>query len=101
VLSWNDLPSSITAEFTLKNARSLGADELFAKFNNSMARSYSRSPDFNQTNSSVSEQNTDGSVSKNIPPLMRNPQQNTIKNTPQGPAKVAPQNGISGLNFLT
>ena len=99
VLSWNDLPSSITAEFTLRNARSLGADELFAKFNNSMARSYSRSEDFNQTNASISEQNEKGSVSTNIPPLMRNPQQNTTKNTPQGPAKVGPYTGIPGANF--
>lgn len=32
-LAFNDLPSTIKAEFTLKNARPLGMDEILAKFN--------------------------------------------------------------------
>lgn len=45
VLSYNDLPSSIKAEFTLKNARSLGADEVFDRFLPSGSRTYSRAYD--------------------------------------------------------
>lgn len=33
VLAFNDLPSSIRAEFTIKNARPLGLQEILAKFN--------------------------------------------------------------------
>jgi len=32
-LAFNDLPSNITIEFTLKNARNLGLQEILAKFN--------------------------------------------------------------------
>ena len=86
VLSWNDLPSSITAEFTMENTRSLGADELFAKFNNSMARAYKRLLDFNQTNVVVNKQNPDGSVSIDSSDTSQNNQ--TIITTPQGQSSV-------------
>jgi hypothetical protein len=41
-LSFNDLPSSIKIEFTLKNARPLGAQEIFNRFNTGKARTYAR-----------------------------------------------------------
>jgi hypothetical protein len=44
-LLWNDLPSEITIDFTLKNARPCGAQEIFNKFNTGKARSYSRNYD--------------------------------------------------------
>jgi len=37
-LAFNDLPSSITAEFTLTNARNLGMQEIMAKFNSGYLR---------------------------------------------------------------
>ena len=37
-LAFNDLPSSITAEFTIQNARSLGLQELMSKFNSGYLR---------------------------------------------------------------
>ena len=42
VLAWNDLPSTISVEFTLTNARALGAQEVFNRFNTGKARSYVR-----------------------------------------------------------
>lgn len=38
ILAFNDLPSSITAEFTLTNARNLGMQEIMAKFNSGYLR---------------------------------------------------------------
>jgi len=37
-LAFNDLPSSVTAKFTLKNARPLGMQEILARFNSGYAR---------------------------------------------------------------
>ena len=37
-LAFNDLPSSIKAEFTLKNARNLGLQEIMTRFNNGYLR---------------------------------------------------------------
>ena len=37
-LAFNDLPSNITVEFTLKNARPLGMQEILAKFNTGYLR---------------------------------------------------------------
>lgn len=41
-LAFNDLPSYIKIEFTLKNARNLGAQEVFNRFNTGKGRSYVR-----------------------------------------------------------
>jgi hypothetical protein len=38
ILAFNDLPSSITADFTLVNARNLGMQEIMAKFNSGYLR---------------------------------------------------------------
>jgi hypothetical protein len=40
VLGWNDIPTDIIIEFTLKNARALGAQEIYNRFNIGMGRSY-------------------------------------------------------------
>jgi len=58
-LAFNDLPSYIKLEFTLTNARSLGASEIFNKFNTGRARTYKR---INQ--SYVESQDIDLQVSK-------------------------------------
>lgn len=42
MLAYNDLPAIITAEMTFKNARSLGGDEIYEKFNNGAGRSSKR-----------------------------------------------------------
>lgn len=41
-LAFNDLPSTVTVEFTLNNARVLGAQEIFTRFNTGRGRSYVR-----------------------------------------------------------
>jgi hypothetical protein len=40
VLSYNDLPSSISLEFTLTSARNLGGQEIFDRLNTGQGRSY-------------------------------------------------------------
>lgn len=40
VLSFNDLPSNVKISFTLTNARALGAQEVFERFNTGAGRSY-------------------------------------------------------------
>lgn len=42
VLAFNDLPSSVTIDFTLKNARALGAQEIYRKLNCGKKRTYKR-----------------------------------------------------------
>lgn len=44
-LAFNDLPSSIKAEFTLKNARNLGMQEILSKFNVGYLRTVTVKPD--------------------------------------------------------
>jgi hypothetical protein len=45
VLGFNDLPSNIKLEVTLKPARNIGADEIFNRFNIGIGRTYERDPD--------------------------------------------------------
>ena len=52
VLAFNDLPSTITLEFTLENARPLGAQEIFNRLNTGIGRSYVR---FNKSFVEVSD----------------------------------------------
>lgn len=42
VLSYNDLPSTIEFSFTIKNARNLGIQEIFDRFNTGGARQYQK-----------------------------------------------------------
>jgi len=108
VLSWNDLPSTIKAEFTLKNARPLGADELYARFNNTSTRSYERIPDFYQANSNTIRQATDNN-GKPVTDSEGNPvyvdyqidgaYENYEKETAQGKAPVSDQTMFNGGKF--
>ena len=45
-LSFNDLPSNITVEFTLTNARPLGLQEILAKFNTGYLRTINTRKDY-------------------------------------------------------
>lgn len=49
ILAFNDLPSSITVEFTLQNARSLGVQELISKFNSGYLRTVDTQRTFFET----------------------------------------------------
>lgn len=49
-LAFNDLPSSITVEFTLENARALGMQEIMAKFNSGYLRSIDVQKTYYETN---------------------------------------------------
>lgn len=89
MLSFNDLPNDITVEFDLKPARSLGAQEIFNRFNTGRARSYVRVPD-------MASSNTDQKVIE---------QDDTIReeNGKFSPSKVSDKNNTkynSGGNYL-
>jgi hypothetical protein len=58
ILAFNDLPSSIIAEFTLTNARNLGMQEIMAKFNSG----YLRTVDVQKTFFETTVQFKDGKV---------------------------------------
>jgi hypothetical protein len=49
ILAFNDLPSTITCEFTLQNARSLGLQELMSKFNSGYLRTVDTQRTFLET----------------------------------------------------
>jgi hypothetical protein len=49
-LAFNDLPSSISVEFTLENARALGMQEIMAKFNSGYLRSIDVQKTYYETN---------------------------------------------------
>lgn len=54
ILQFNDLPSSIKCEFTLTNARPLGAQEIYERFNNGEGRTYKRlNIELNESDSKV------------------------------------------------
>lgn len=55
-LSFNDLPSYITVEFTLKNARPLGLQEILAKFNSGYLRTINTRKDYLSDISSPTEE---------------------------------------------
>lgn len=63
-LAFNDLPSSIIAEFTLTNARNLGLQEILAKFNSGYLRTVDVQKTFFETNAFVKK---DGSIDHEIP----------------------------------
>ncbi len=42
IMSFNDLPSTVTLDLKLKNARPLGSQEIYRKFNNGSGRTYKR-----------------------------------------------------------
>lgn len=63
-LAFNDLPSSIKAEFTLQNARPWGLQEIAAKFNSGSIRTVTVVKDANMTN--AGESIKDGKVTPDI-----------------------------------
>jgi hypothetical protein len=63
-LAFNDLPSSITVEFTLTNARNWGLQEIMAKFNSGYLRTVDVQRSFLETN--IKEKKTKAGVSEGI-----------------------------------
>jgi len=54
-LAFNDLPSNITAEFTITNARSLGLQEIMAKFNSGYLRTVDVSKSIHEININIGD----------------------------------------------
>jgi hypothetical protein len=73
-LAFNDLPSYITTEFTLINARPWGAQEIMSKFNSGYLRSVNLKKDSSSVNSyetinnsNYEEQNKISGTNSNVP----------------------------------
>lgn len=60
ILAFNDLPSTITCEFTLQNARNLGLQEILAKFNSGYLRTVDTQRTFLETTILMSGKNVTG-----------------------------------------
>jgi len=91
-LAFNDLPSSITAEFTLTNARPWGLQEIMSKFNSGYLRTVDYQKSYFETNSKLS---SDGSnVSEE--PMGILPTELGIKNEPVV-GGTASSNNITGV----
>lgn len=88
MLAFNDLPSSVTATFTLTNARALGMQEILAKFNSGSLRTVNIKKDY------VEVQPVTGTASKDesgtyFDPMF-NQNGNNISNAPANPPPPPP-----------
>ena len=99
-LAFNDLPSYITIDFTLQNARAWGAQEIMAKFNSGYLRSVNMKKDSNavELNTTVndgnlSESNTGPSASTATASNPNAGISNNINNS-GGSASVTPGSGV-------
>lgn len=66
-LAFNDLPSRITVEFTLENARPLGLSEIMSRFMQGQGRTYIAGPS-SWSEASTSADFTPNSPQENVPP---------------------------------
>lgn len=66
-LAFNDLPSRITVEFTLENARPLGLGEIMSRFMQGQGRTYIAGPS-SWSETSTSADFTPNSPQENVPP---------------------------------
>ena len=57
ILAFNDLPSSITAEFTIENARPWGMQEIMAKFNSGYLRTVDIQKTYFETTTTITKVN--------------------------------------------
>ena len=68
ILAFNDLPSSITAEFTIENARPWGMQEIMAKFNSGYLRTVDIQKTYFETDANVkvdkNEREYEGTIEK-------------------------------------
>jgi hypothetical protein len=85
-LAFNDLPSNITVDFTLKNARPLGMQEILAKFNTGHLRTVNVRKDFTVSSQSGSTYyDTPEGADTVIEEVGENPGSNSDSNQPLTP----------------
>ena len=85
-LAFNDLPSNITVDFTLKNARPLGMQEILAKFNTGHLRTVNVRKDFTVSSQSGSTYyDTPEGADPVIEEVGENPGSNSDSNQPVTP----------------
>ena len=66
-LAFNDLPSSIIAEFTMSNARPLGLQEIMAKFNSGYLRTVDVQKTFFETTVTIKSKEEGSAITKEEP----------------------------------
>jgi hypothetical protein len=99
-LAFNDLPSSIKLDIDLSNARPLGAQEIFNRFNTGRGRSYVRTNlSFVETNDALIQ----NEVVKKVDQLNKENNAETQKPAPSSSAtaQTSPADGSSNKNQAT
>jgi hypothetical protein len=88
-LAFNDLPSSIKIDFTLKNARPLGLQEILAKFNTGHLRTINIQKNYLEIDGQPGQSYTDNSIIESSTPPSGNGQSNSSQGSNTGTASVA------------
>lgn len=89
-LAFNDLPSSITVEFNMTNARPWGLQEIMAKFNSGYLRSVDVQKSFYETNQIIGEDGAKYNEAVGVLPI------NDVVYGSAGTSGVAGSSGTSG-----
>lgn len=95
ILAFNDLPSSITAEFNITNARPWGLQEIMAKFNSGYLRTVDVQKTFYETRSIAS-----GDGKSAMPEQMGILPLNKIGSEISGSSGTSGSSGVSGNNSI-
>ena len=98
-LAFNDLPSSIIAEFTMSNARPLGLQEIMAKFNSGYLRTVDVQKTFFETTVTIKSKEEGSTITKEEPGYLPGefaPEKFTTANNP-----VVNQGGDTGNTGTT
>lgn len=96
-LAFNDLPSSIEAEFSLENARDLGLQEIYSKFQGNKPRAYAPAPTLWDVRNGA-DLLSENSVENNSDATLPGNTASTIGS--QNSSNVNLSNGDSNLNSL-
>lgn len=96
ILAFNDLPSSIIAEFTVTNARSWGMQEIMAKFNSGYLRTVDIQKTFFETNASFDK---DGKLVADAAGVLPGATNSTITNTTP-PANIGATAGTTANSIV-
>lgn len=102
-LAFNDLPSTITVEFTLANARPLGLQEIMGKFNSGYLRTVDVQKSFYETKTIPGSNNTKTEPLGYLPleitnNLIYNPSTSSTTGTTPSTAANAPVNTTTNTN---
>lgn len=98
MLAFNDLPSSITATFTLTNARALGMQEILAKFNSGSLRTVNIKKDYVEVQPVISGTASKDESGTYFDPMF-NQAGNNISDAPANPPPPPPPTPVTPVTL--